>query len=275
MAQFIWYNGNIVPATTPIAGSANRGLRYGDGLFETMRVLAGEIRLESFHYDRLFKGLSLLKFRIPGHCTTEFLTKEILDLCERNDVTASGRVRLNVFRKDGGLYDEIDHRPNIIIETTHISHPAPTLREAGIVIDIFNDARKACDQFSNLKSNNYLPYTMGALYAKEHGFDDCLLLNAHARICDSTISNIFWLQNGELSTPPLSEGCVEGVMRRHLLTILPLRGVRMTERPLEVATLLDAEEIFLTNATGVRWVQAFREKKFSNRLASEIYALLA
>ena len=86
------------------------------------------------------------------------------------------------------------------------------------------------DEFSNLKSNNYLGYAMGAMYAKKHKFHDCLMLNSSNRICDATVANVFWVKDGKIFTPPLSEGCVAGVMRAHLINRLPENGMEVLEK---------------------------------------------
>lgn len=275
MDEFISYNGNILPAHAPIIPAASRGLRYGDGVFETMRLQDGSICLQSYHFERLFSALSTLKFDVPADFTAEYLARQIISLCELNGSLRSARVRMNVFRKPGAIFDAIDHRPEILIETSPIAEVAPNLPEKGLSVDIYEEARKSCDLFSNLKSNNYLPYTMSALHATEHGLDECLILNTYDRIADSTIANVFWIENGVFFTPPLSEGCVNGVMRRHIVETLRANGYVVTEKELETSTLESADELLLTNAVSpVRWVSSYRDKKFSNNLAREIYRLL-
>jgi branched-chain amino acid aminotransferase len=116
---------------------------------------------------------------------------------------------------------------------------------------------------------------MGAFYAKENRLDDCLILNSYGRICDATIANVFWVKDKSVYTPPLSEGAVAGVMRRHLLNILPQKDYRMEEKILEIADLKEADELFLTNATfGIRWVKEFQRREFKNTLSATIYPLL-
>lgn len=116
---------------------------------------------------------------------------------------------------------------------------------------------------------------MGALYAKQHKLNDCLILNSYGRICDATIANVFWIYDHTVYTPPLLEGCVAGVMRRHLLKILPTQGYLVEQKNLELIDLQQANEVFLTNAiSGLRWVKHFREKEYTNILGSKIYALL-
>ena len=141
------------------------------------------------------------------------------------------------------------------------------LNENGLVIDIFPDARKSCDKFSNLKSANYLPYAMAARYAKENKLNECLVLNVHERIADATIANIFLIKGDRLITPSLNEGCVNGVMRRYLIA-----NIKVEEGEIAETDIQDADEVFLTNAiSGIRWVKNFREKSYSNLQSRKIY----
>jgi aminodeoxychorismate lyase len=275
MPIFFNYNGKLFDENTAIAGPANRGLRYGDGCFETMKMVNEEIKLEAFHFERLFSALQILRFKIPEHFTADFLKEQIYAVCLKNKNLKAARIRLNIFRKNGGPYDLVDRTPEFVIEAQNLSEDYLRLNEKGLTVNIYGEARKACDHFSHLKSNNYLPYLMAALYAKENKLDDCMILNANERICDTSISNVFWIDKKVICTPPLSEGGISGVMRRHLLQSLPLHGYMVQEKNLELADLLIADEVFLTNAiSGIRWVKQFREKQFTNGLSAEIYSLV-
>ncbi len=111
---------------------------------------------------------------------------------------------------------------------------------------------------------------MAARYAKENKLNDCLVLNTNERIADSTIANIFLIKDQKLFTPPLSEGCVNGVMRRYII-----EQYAVNETVFTVDDILSADELFLTNAMyGIRWVQQFREKKFSKLKTSEMHNTL-
>ena len=267
----IYFNGTIVPGNEPHLLVANRGYRYGDGLFETIKVVKGIILSEYYHFERLFSGLSLLKFTVPRLFTKEKLAEEILYLCKKNECENLARVRLSVFRGNGGLYDE-DRTPGYVIECWPLNVSVNKLNENGLVIDIFPDAQKSCDKFSNLKSANFLPYAMAAQYARENKLNDSLILNTGNRIADSTIANVFIVKGGIIITPALKEGCVNGVMRRHLIEKFRMSGLGFQERELVVNDLEMADEVFLTNAiNGIRWVRQFRDKIYTNEKTVDIY----
>lgn len=262
----ICVNGKILPADEPALSAANRGYRYGDGLFETMKLVEEKLVLGAFHFERLFAGLELLKYTIPPTFTPAKLEKEILHLCKRNECEKLARIRLSVSRGHGGLYEEPGEL-QYIIEASPLPASANELNTGGLVIGIYPSARKSCDEFSNLKSANFLPYVQAALHAKENGWNDCLVLNSFDRIADATTANVFMIKNGVIYTPPLSEGCVAGVMRRFLLEKIQDAGYRIQEDAIHVEDLNNADEIFLTNAVqGIRWVRQCGHKKYISRL---------
>jgi len=269
--EFINVNGKIVDREKAFIRADNHSYRYGDGLFETMKVMDGRILLSDLHFERLFDSLSILKLKTPKLFTAEYLAKEIIKLCQKNNCGQMGRVRLSVSGGNGGLYDSGENI-QYLIECWPLLTSINQLNENGLVIGIFPDAKKTCDVFSHLKSASHLPYVVAARFAKENKLNDCLLLNSYDRICDSTIANLFWIKDKEVLTPPLSEGCISGVMRKHLVKSLQDTGYKAQEKLCEIADLENADEIFLTNAIqGMRWVKEFRHKIYANTITKDIY----
>ena len=270
--DWIDHNGTLLPAGSLILKAPNRGFHYGDGLFETLLVRDGRIRLRAAHFNRLFAGMTRLRYTLLPLFTPEKLEAGILQLCERNGHIDLARVRLTIYRADGGLYDPEDLHPRYLIESWPLNPEDISLNEKGLAIDVYPDGMKPCDALANIKSNNFLVYAVAALYAKEHGLNDCLVRNVHGRLADSTIANLFYRKDRELFTPPLSEGCVAGVMRSFLLSALPNAGFPVYERPVTAEDLLNADEIFLSNAIrGIRWVQTFRTSRYTGDLSRTIY----
>jgi len=257
--SFIHFNGDIFPSGTPLLTADSRGFRYGDGLFETMKVKEGRILLLDQHYQRLLNGSLLLGLE---PLTSEQFTGAVLDLCQRNGHSASARVRLTVFRGEMGQDDAVQ---NYIIQSWPLEKAAE--KPGGLVLGTFPKGRKACDGLSHLKSNNYLLYSMAAMYARNHGWDDCLVLNSRERIADSSIANLFYVMRDTIYTPPLSEGGVGGVMREWLIRALSEAGFRVIEKPVAPEDLLMVDEVFLSNAIrGVRRVGHFSGTGYGDRV---------
>lgn len=260
-----------MPADEPIVQAQNRTFRYGEGLFETI-LLAGEsIRLKRFHFERLFNGLRILEFDIPPDFNSSFLAEQMLILCKRNKHLDSARIRIQVFREKFGV-SEPGSFPKFVIESVALDRPKRSLNEKGLTIGLYPHGKKSVDDFSNLKTCNYLPYTMAAQFAGKMGWDDSLVLNSYSRICDSSIANVYCVKNKIIFTPALEEGSIAGVMRRYLFDSLPLMGFTIREEKMTAEFLSDSDEIFLTNAIrGLLWVEKFESRKYTNKLAREIF----
>lgn len=271
-ANFLFYNGKLTKADKLLISPDNRSFRYGDGFFETIKVVNGKIGLADMHMERLFGSLELLQFQKPVYFTPDYLKEQILVLAKKNYHDKLARVRVTIFRGDGGLYDVNNHFPHHLVQTWELNPSNNLLNENGLVVDVFKDARKVCDHFSHVKSNNYLSYAMAALWAKQEHLNDALLLNPYDRVADATIANVFIVKDGMIKTPALTEGAVNGVMRRHLLKCLRDENMPVEECQLQPFELFEASEIFLTNAIyGIRWVKQLGENGYMNQLASILH----
>lgn len=266
-------NGKLVPAGQPVLMTDNHGYRYGDGLFETMKVENGRILLASYHFERLFSGIRLLGYNIPDGLNPDRLAEEIHTLCHVNNIPQRARVRLSVSRGSGNP-DEGHLSAQYLIECSALDNTAQQ-KEQGLRIDVFPDARKSCDMFSNLKSANYLPYVMAANYARHNMLDESLVLNQFGRIAESSISNVFLVKDDRLITPSLPEGCVAGVVRKYIIANTPATQINLLEGKVTVDDLEQADEVFLTNAIrGIRWVKQFRDKVYTSSRTTEIFRAL-
>jgi branched-chain amino acid aminotransferase len=266
-------NGKIHPSGTSVIGPDNRGLRFGDGLFETIRSRNNRLEFADEHFARLWKGMTVLQFKIPVHFAPEDLQEQIQDILNKNRHNNMARVRLTIFRSDGGLFDEINNTPNYLIQTWALPEYTGQWNSNGLQLGIYKDAQKNCDMLSNLKHNNFLPYALAALHARKQKWNDAVLLNNHGRICDTTIANIFLIKDGAILTPSLEEGCIGGIIRKNLLNQLLRDDRKVIESEISVDDLLDADEVFLTNSIHhIRWVGEFGDKKYGHELTQKIYA---
>lgn len=209
-----------------------------------------------------------MHFTIPPFLHVKYLSDLILKLVKKNNHLHNARIRLTLFRGDGGLYDEVDPYPNFIIQSWEGNNDSNFFNTSGLLLNFYDDAKKSCDTFSQLKSNNFLPYAMGALFAKKNNLNDCLINNCYNRICESTVANVFIIADGIIKTPALNQGCVAGVMRRYLIDCLKLEGITFIEGEVLPEELSQASEVFLTNAIyGMRWVKSVGERNYTNKIS--------
>lgn len=273
--RYINYNGNIIEDTAPIIGANNRGLRYGDGLFETISFKKGNFVLLAEHLNRLWLGMETLQFDIPKLFDKKFVTDQLNKLISKNKDNPA-RVRLMVFRGDGGLYDPENMKPNFIIQSWPLQTAGNELNSNGLDLCIYKDARKAFDAFANLKHNNYLPYVMGAIHAKKQHCNDAIILNQDGFVCDTTIANIFLIKDNHIMTPALKQGCVAGTMRQFVIDYLQSTPYNIEETNVSIDMLLNADEVFLTNAIyNIRWVKSVEDKHYAVTETQKIFYQLA
>ena len=269
------YNGKLYKADAPVIGPDNRGLRFGDGIFETMKMKQGKLILADEHFARLWKGMEVLQFAVPRHFEPEKLQEEIATLAKKNLHENAARIRLTILRGNGGLYDAADHRPNYIIQTWALPEGNGEWNSNGLVLGIYTHVKKSCDILSNLKHNNYLPYVMAALEAKKEKWNDAIVLNTNERVCDTTIANIFFIKDDIVYTPALTEGGVAGIVRKFLIDALKANGFECIEKSITTEELLNADEVFLTNSIyNIRWVSSINDISFGNAITQKIYAAL-
>jgi branched-chain amino acid aminotransferase len=271
MAHFI-FNGKMYKEGEAVAGPGNRGFRYGDGVFETMKLKEGKLEFADEHFARLWKGMQVLGFDIPKLLSPEKFMDDITALAKKNGHEKKARIRLQVFRSDGGLYDAVNNNPNYTIESWPLAEENGMLNSNGLELGIYTAAKKSCDVLSNIKHCNFLPYILAAQHAKKEKWNDALLVNQYERICDSTIANVFIIKNEKVFTPALNEGCVAGVMREYVIAALKTNGWSITETMVTADDVLQADEVFLTNSIyNMRWVKQIGDTSYSNVRVQKIY----
>lgn len=274
MPSYVNINGRLVEANEAVITPGSRAFRYGYGLFETMVVQEGHIRLKQYHWERLEDGMSALQIFASKHFFNE-LEDSLLRTISRNGCEDFGRVRLQVWPSSGGYYDGDAFNAAYSIEAFPLSKDILQLNQNGLTIGIADGIMKSADAFSHIKSCNSLAYALAARFAKARQWNDALLLNQHGNIADSTIANIFWSVGDKIFTPPLSEGGVAGIMRRHLLHTLPQHGLQVTEQAADTQIIEEASTIFLTNAIrGIRWVKDCSGHKKTCGIAAELHQIL-
>lgn len=266
--QFCIYNGHLISLYEPAIGFNNRAFRYGDSLFESMRYTNGKVMFIHDHIQRLKLSMTVMRMNVPAEFNSENLNYLVHHLADKNHITGDARVRLTVFRNEGGLYTPEVNDISFLIETEPIDSKGYALNQKGLWVDLYAEIRKPLNKVASLKTGSALLYIMAGLSKTSMRLDDCLLVNEKGNICEAISSNLFVVKNGTLHTAPVAEGCVDGVMRKQVLGIAAHNKILTFETPITVNTLMNGDEIFLTNAIqGLQWVGQFKNKFFTNRMA--------
>ncbi|MEM9920646.1 MAG: aminotransferase class IV [Bacteroidota bacterium] len=263
--HYCLFNKQLLPISElSIPLQFNRAFRYGDGLFETIRVIDGHPQLLSKHWDRLRNGMQFLQVAIPEEWSANFWQQQIGRLTAD---TGNWRIRLSVFRQAAGLYTPNSNHCNFLLECMPLPNDRYEPNLEGLNIHICQSIRLSTHALSQHKTLNALPYVLAGLEKQKNGWDDALLLNEQGQVAEACSSNIFLLLNGELLTPPLTDGCVAGVMRRHILEVAPQLGLVVREASLSIEQIEQGEELFLSNAIqGIKWVKQLNNRTFGQNL---------
>lgn len=257
------YNGNI-SKKPPKLSINNRAFKYGDGLFETIKVKDNKVVFLEDHYFRLMASMRMLRMNIPMDFTLEFFEQEILKTTSANNLT-DARVRFTVNRKDGGLYLPSTNNIHFLVEANTFSAAIKTPYK----VDLFKDYYVYSGILSTLKTNNKVLNVVGSIYANENGLDNCILLNEKKHIVEALNANIFLVKGQTITTPPLSEGCLKGVFRKKLIDFIAKNNeFTFQEKEISPFELLKTDEVFLTNAiVGIQPITEYRKKEFTTRVS--------
>lgn len=272
-SRFLDFNGHFHRTEEAVFHATNRGFRYGDGLFETMRWENRDIQLLNYHIERLRKSMDTLKIDGGKLFDSSFIRQKVTSLLEKNQLIENEcRIRFSVFRDGEGLYTPQTNQSAYVIEVAKLDKKVNINNQSGLIIDIFPEHRKPQNSLSNIKSSNAILYVLAGTYRKKHAFDDVLLINESGFLVESSSSNIFIWYNGMLYTPALSEGCIDGVMRRSILDFAKENEIEIIEAQINPQILNEAEEIFLTNAVhGMQYVLGYKKKRYFNRLSKDLW----
>ncbi|MFN4854911.1 MAG: aminotransferase class IV [Bacteroidota bacterium] len=270
-----FFNGHYYPYSQVMIPINNRSFRFGDGIFESLRVIDGRAPLLQFHLNRMRKYAALLQLNLDRFFSDSEISQFVNGLLASNGIASGGRLRINIFRQSGEFYTPESNEISLLIE----AEPLPTSQfdynPKGLVVDMFSDYRKPLNLLSNAKTNSSLIYVMAGLFAREKGLDNCILQNDQFNVAEAMNANIFLAVNGVLYTPPVKDGCVDGVMRQVLIHLATSNGIKVYETTIKPNDLLRADELFLTNGLkGIQWVSAYRSKRYFNNTSAKLNQIL-
>ena len=269
MSKYVNYNGELKLSEDGLLMADNRSFCYGDGFFETIRCLSSKPLFFDQHYLRIKHSLKALKIELPREFSQSFFEQEIFRLLQRSRLYKGVRVRIAFFRKSGGLYTPKNNTLEYLITAAELPDEIYTLNQQALKVGVFTQLFKAQNFLSRIKSSNAQLYVMAGLWKQESGFDDCFICNEEGLIVEALSSNLFIVKDNTLLTPNIKSGCVAGTMRNTILNIAEANDIKVYfNNGLRANEILDADEIFLTNAIqGIQSVTAFRSRRYFHTMA--------
>ncbi len=250
----------------------NRSFLYGDGVFETVKIVADKILFVEDHYFRLMASMRVVRMEIPMNFTLEYFEEQILVALKGNNLSGAVRARITVYRNDGGYYLPKTNAVSFLIEVVSIDNALYRIDKTTYEVDLYKDFYVAKQLLSSIKTTNKIINITGSIFAKENGLDNCLLLNDSKNVIEALQGNIFMVMDGKLITPPVSEGCLNGVMRKQILSLAKKsENLEVLEQPISPFDLQKAEELFITNVIkGIQPITKYRKKEYGSVVAESL-----
>ena len=271
------FDGKLLAKKGDFLNHENRGLRYGDSLFETIRVVNGKTFFWEEHYLRLMSSMRILRMEIPMNFTMEYLEDQIVETIKANDFQVQPvRVRLTVFRKNGGLYTPETNNVSFIIEVKALHAPFYVIEDTTYEVELFKDFYVNPDMLSTLKTNNKILNVVGSIFAKENKYQNCLLLNTNKSVVEALNGNLFLVKGNVIKTPPISDGCLNGIIRNKLIAIFAkIEDYTFIEESISPFELQKADELFVTNAiVGIKPITKYRKRDFGTAVSKNLLGKL-
>ncbi|SDS14420.1 branched-chain amino acid aminotransferase [Formosa sp. Hel1_31_208] len=267
------FNGDLIQDSSFIS-SENRGYKYGDAVFETIKVVHGKLLFWEDHYFRLMASMRIMRMDIPMSFTMEFLEEEILKTLEANSLLKStARVRFNIDRGDGGKYLPVGETVNYNVRVETFNEDFYSIsKDKSYAVDLYKDFFVSPGLLSTLKTNNKAINVLGSIYANENGWENCLLLNTNKNVVEALNGNLFLVKGEMVKTPPLEDGCLKGVMRKQIMDVILNSGdYILEEASISPFELQKADELFITNVmVGIQPVLKYRKKEFSTKISEDL-----
>lgn len=255
---------------------ANRSFLYGDGVFETLKVANNNILFWEDHYFRLMATMRIVRMDIPMSFTMEYLEDQILSLIGILNIQDSARVRLTVFRNSGGLYLPEDNSISFVIQASKLDNLKYNCTSSRFEVDLYKDFIVPKQLLSTLKTTNKIINVTASIFAEENQLDTTLLLNENKNVIEAANGNLFMITENKLITPPISEGCLNGIMRKQIIALAhQIQSITVSESPISPFDLQKADELFITNCIiGIQPITKYRKKEFEVRIAHQLTEML-
>lgn len=270
-------NGKLQTKGDATISPYNRGLFYGDAVFETMRISTAKILFWEDHYLRLMASMRIMRMDIPMHFTMEYLEEQILNTINAaHPVAQATKARLTVYRNEGGLYTPTNSAVSFLITSETLETPFYLHDSKTYEVELFKDYYLNSGLLSTIKSNNKLLHVLGGIFAKENNYDNCLLLNENKMVVEALNGNLFLVLGNTIKTPPITDGCLRGILRKQLLDMAKqLPNYTFEETTISPFELQKADELFITNViTGIQPISKYRKKEYGNQVSKDLITKL-
>ncbi len=237
-----------------------RGFFYGDGLFESLVVIEGNVLNMEDHLQRIQEGSSALKIK-SNYLNKSFLQEKVEELISLNNIKGLGRLNLWLSRESGGKYSPTSTQGNLLIT---LKNESPS-NFSPATADFCDGVQLQHTPFSRFKTISALPYVLASLEKQQKNTDELILTDSSGNISECTANTIFWYANTTLFTPKLETGCIGGIARKKILQEAKRQNIKTEEVFAKKEVLFEAEAIFICNIFSYRFIKKLGNRNFSTQ----------
>jgi len=265
------FNGSFLPSEG-LLSSTNRAFLYGDGVFETLKVVNAKVLFLEDHYFRLMASMRIVRMQIPNNFTLEYFEEQIISTATACNCADAARVRFTVYRNDGGYYLPQTREVSYVIQASPLASTLYSFSDAAYEVDLYKDFFISKQLLSTIKTTNKMISITGSIFAQENDLQNCLLLNNEKNVVEALNGNLFMLMENKLITPPIDEGCLNGITRKKILELAnKIEGIEVVQEPISPFDLQKADELFITNIIiGIQPITQYRKKGYTTKLAAQL-----
>ncbi len=265
------FNGSLLPSDGFLS-SSNRAFLYGDGVFETLKVVNQKVLFLEDHYFRLMASMRIVRMQIPNNFTLEYFEEQVISTAQAANCAASARIRFTVFRNDGGYYLPQTREVSYVIQASPLENVKYSFSDGAYEVDLYKDFFISKQLLSTIKTTNKMISITGSIYAQENDLNNCLLLNNDKNVVEALNGNLFMLMGTKLITPPTEEGCLNGIARKQIIALAKkMEGIEMVEAPISPFDLQKADELFITNCIqGIQPITQYRKKAYTTNVSAQL-----
>lgn len=240
--MIVWLNGELISEDDAFVPALDRGVLWGYGLFETMRVYEGRVWALGDHLERLRRGGEVIGVHVPAEDEVE---AALVDVLRANELTDAG-VRITVTAGAGppDPHAEVTAPPNVLVTAWLLGDYRDLYERGATLVTLPGGGRP----LAGVKTTSYAASVAGRVVARRSGADDALFCGEDGRVLEATGSNLFAVRGDRLVTPPLTDPLLPGVTRRHVLDVAANAGLQPSEEGLTLDDLYAADEVVLTSS---------------------------
>lgn len=241
----VYLNGKYVERSKATVSVLDHGLLYGDGVFEGIRAYDGSVFRLADHVNRLYESAKVIQIEIP--LNEHELTEVITETLRRNNLR-NAYIRVVVTRGTGdlGIDPSLCEKPTLFVITEPVTSLLGPKESRVIHVSISSVRRDRVDATSHeVKSLNYLNSILAKMEASATGADDAIMLDSRGFVSEASVTNVFLVKGGKLSTPPSAAGILHGITRARIIQLCGELGLEVRERDITPFELMTADEVFL------------------------------